>query len=156
MKLDKLNKWLTLVANLGVLIGVFFLVAEMRQSNSIANREAASEISTSGSELNSFVLENQEFAMLRSKLRDANANLSPLEQEQVLSWTLMQLNHWTLVNNSYENGLIDEPIYEIQLQAGLRLVRRYPGMFNYLAEIVNELGDAPGRNVFIERILGDR
>ncbi len=32
MDLDKLNKWLTLVANLGVVAGIFFLAIEIRQN----------------------------------------------------------------------------------------------------------------------------
>ena len=156
MELDKLNKWLTLIANLGVLIGVFFLVVELRQSNSIANREAASEITSAGSKLNSGVVENPEFAMLRSKLRDADAELSPMEEEQALSWTLMQLNFYILVDNSYENGLIDESLYEIYQQASLRTVRRYPGMFNFLIEVLSELKLTSRSNSIIDRLLEER
>lgn len=32
MNLDNLNKWLTLVANLGVVVGIFFLAIEIRQN----------------------------------------------------------------------------------------------------------------------------
>ena len=32
MNLDNLNKWLMLVANIGVLAGIFFLVLEIRQN----------------------------------------------------------------------------------------------------------------------------
>ncbi len=156
MELDKLNKWLTLIANLGVLIGVFFLVLEIRQSNSIANREAASEISNAGSELNFRVIENQEFAMLRSKLRDADADLSPMEEEQALSWALTQLNYYILVSNSYENGLITEFIYELQQKSALRMARRYPGMFNFLSEVLDDIGMPPGSNSFVDRLLEDR
>lgn len=35
MKLDNLNKWLTLVANLGVVVGIFFLAFEVRQNQEI-------------------------------------------------------------------------------------------------------------------------
>jgi hypothetical protein len=33
MNLDKLNRWLSLLANLGVLVGLIFLIAELNQSN---------------------------------------------------------------------------------------------------------------------------
>ena len=36
MKTDRVNKWLTLAANIGVLIGLFFLIAELRQNTSIS------------------------------------------------------------------------------------------------------------------------
>ena len=37
---DRLNRWLTLGANIGVLVGLLLLVAELRQTNSIAKAEA--------------------------------------------------------------------------------------------------------------------
>lgn len=40
MDTEKVNKWLTLGANVGVLIGLLLLVPEIRQTNSIAKAEA--------------------------------------------------------------------------------------------------------------------
>ena len=37
---NKVNKWLTLGANFGVLIGIFFLAVELRQNNDIARAQA--------------------------------------------------------------------------------------------------------------------
>ena len=39
MESDRLNRWLTLVANIGVLIGLVLLVIEIRQSNLLALAE---------------------------------------------------------------------------------------------------------------------
>ena len=40
MDTDRLNRWLTLAANIGVIIGLVLLVAEIRQTNAIAKAEA--------------------------------------------------------------------------------------------------------------------
>lgn len=40
MDTDRLNRWLTLGANIGVLVGLLLLVAEIRQTNAIAQAEA--------------------------------------------------------------------------------------------------------------------
>jgi hypothetical protein len=37
---EKLNSWLTLLANLGVLLGIFFLAIELRQNNELMEAEA--------------------------------------------------------------------------------------------------------------------
>ncbi len=47
MKTVQLNRWLTLSANVGVLIGIFFLVAEMQQTNSIAKAEVKNSLTQS-------------------------------------------------------------------------------------------------------------
>lgn len=44
MKTDRLNRWLTLGANLGVLVGLLLLVGEIRQTNNIAKAEAVNAI----------------------------------------------------------------------------------------------------------------
>jgi hypothetical protein len=41
MNMDKLNRWLTLGANVGVLLGIFFLAFELRQNNALLQSEAS-------------------------------------------------------------------------------------------------------------------
>jgi len=40
MNLDKLSKWLVLVANIGVVIGIFALIAELNHSSRLAEVSA--------------------------------------------------------------------------------------------------------------------
>ncbi len=40
MNLDKLNQWLSLVANLGVMVGIIFLVVELSQNTQALNANA--------------------------------------------------------------------------------------------------------------------
>ena len=153
MDFDKLNKWLSLIANFGVLVGLIFLIVEIQQSNSIANREATSEIASMGSDLNAKVIENPDFALLRSMLRNSDPDLSPSEEEQAVSWTLMQVNYWSLVGNSYENGLVSEDSYTRQHAAALRMIRRYPGMKQLLEETMSEINSNSGASEFLRSIV---
>ncbi len=61
MDFDKLNRWVTLVANIGVVAGNFFLAIEMRQgivATRIAARDSASQghIDFMGSVIDSSIL----------------------------------------------------------------------------------------------------
>ena len=40
MSIDKLNSWLTLAANVGVLVGIFFLAYELQQNTNVARSSA--------------------------------------------------------------------------------------------------------------------
>ena len=44
MKLDDLNRWLTLAANLGVILGIVFIGIEMNQSTRATKAQTAQEI----------------------------------------------------------------------------------------------------------------
>ena len=39
MQFEKINQWLTLVANVGVIVGIFFLATEIRQTNELMESE---------------------------------------------------------------------------------------------------------------------
>ena len=43
MDVDKLNRWLTLVANLGVIVGIIFLIVEIRQNTTISRSQTRSQ-----------------------------------------------------------------------------------------------------------------
>lgn len=56
--MEKLNQWLTLAANLGVLIGVIFVVVELNQANRIAAYSAESTRRTQFLAMNTARIEN--------------------------------------------------------------------------------------------------
>lgn len=85
MDLDKANRWLTLVANIGVLIGLIVLIVELRQNSDIMraqmhNEAAAIRVSNRHAEANS-----GEIARIQAKLAEAagrsilDVDESPLE-----------------------------------------------------------------------------
>jgi len=50
-KLDQINRWMMLAANVGVLLGILFLVFELRQNTIASHAEAASNYQDSFSEI---------------------------------------------------------------------------------------------------------
>ena len=81
MKLDRLNQWLTLLTNLGVLIGLVFLIAELNQSNRIAVYSAESTRRTQFLDMNTSRIENPEII---AKLMNPDPELSDVEWVQAL------------------------------------------------------------------------
>jgi len=73
-KLDRINRWMMLVANIGVLIGILFLVFELRQNTVASRLEAASNFQDTFSEIEFFIAQNPEFA----ELLDAGRNGRPV------------------------------------------------------------------------------
>ena len=51
MNVDKLNRWLTLGANVGVVIGLIVLIVELRQNSSLTRAEMEIELTTVQSDL---------------------------------------------------------------------------------------------------------
>jgi hypothetical protein len=81
MNLEKLNDWLTLAANIGVIVGIFALVAELNHSSRIAE---ATAFQTRMSEI-------QEATVQLSLSADLPVILSKLENEGVSSLNEVEL-----------------------------------------------------------------
>jgi hypothetical protein len=67
MNVDRLNRWLGLFANFGVLAGILFLAFELNQNTVATRLEAASNFNASFSEIEFFIVGNPEFSDLLTK-----------------------------------------------------------------------------------------
>lgn len=105
MKIDKLNQWLSLLANVGVLVGLVFLIAELNQANRIAVYTAESTRSAQFIGLNTSRIENPEII---AKLMRPDPEFTDIEWVQALYTARQQINTWIDAENALINGLLSE------------------------------------------------
>lgn len=105
MNLDKLNQWLSLLANLGVLVGLVFLIAELNQANRIAVYTAESTRSSQFLGMNTSRIENPEII---AKLMQPDPDFTDIEWVQALYTARQQINTWIDAENAVINGLLSE------------------------------------------------
>ncbi|MEZ5489622.1 MAG: hypothetical protein R3F50_04790 [Gammaproteobacteria bacterium] len=110
MKLDSINRWLTLIANLGVLAGVIFLVIELRQNNVIAKAETRSEMSRISVE-NTRMYQDPFAIALFSKV-NRGEELTLEERGWLLLAYESEFKAWQNIYYQYRVGLFDEPELE--------------------------------------------
>jgi len=91
MKFGNLKENVSLVANLGVLLGIVFLITEINQSNRIATNEAETNLSIMGNELNRNVQSSADFMV---KLTSSESQLTEAEEIKLASITLEHFNTW--------------------------------------------------------------
>jgi hypothetical protein len=82
---DRLNRWLTFGANIGVIAGILLLAYELRQNNDFMGAEARYNRLIINTENYGRMAENREFAELWLKASD-NEQLSRSEQIQIDSF----------------------------------------------------------------------
>lgn len=106
MNLDKLNRWLTLGANVGVLLGIFFLAFELRQNNALLQSEASIAYVEMRSGGMSETARDSEY--LRTFLKAIEGEeLSPVESLSLdfEYWSLFV--NWEWEYEQYNNGVLD-------------------------------------------------
>jgi hypothetical protein len=67
MNIDSVNKWLTLVANFGVIVGIIFLAVEVNQNNQLMEAEARSLRNSSTADSYLLVAKNSDIASILLK-----------------------------------------------------------------------------------------
>ena len=131
-----LTEILNLVASAAVLVGLVFLIVEIRQTNQIALRDSRADIVNSGIQVNGFLLENPDLTALLLKLRDPAPELTELEKEQAMLLAVSRFSFWTNINVGAETGLLPNMNLEAYLGAIRQYFDNYPGFAPYFEGIL--------------------
>ena len=133
MKLDKLNSWLTLLANLGVILGIIFLALEVRQNEETLRLQYELALLDSNS------LEVSRFSELR-RLWLQNPELLKIYQDGMAGRELNELDRATFMTMCseevwayalmYERAVVlDRPIFrDSTIKVTRRELEENPGL----------------------------
>lgn len=139
-KAEKINSWVTLGANLGVLIGLIVLIVELGQNSDLvraqihqarADNFVAHRISVADSEL-----------LLPAMVKFNNAGgpndvsallkLDPIERARIRRYYGAMLTGYDNLYFQYRNGLLDEDFYSVRV---VNTVRRITPLWSELGLI---------------------
>jgi len=118
MNLSKLNDWLLLVANVGVVLGIFALIAELSQSTRIAEVSAfqtrMSEIQESSVEL----ALSQDLAQILVKMTNEGvASLSQVEAMRAAAWHNAIIRRMQSQYFQFQQGFLDRRSIDLTLSS---------------------------------------
>ncbi len=117
MNFDKLDRWVSVAANIGVLIGIIFLVLEIRtntESNILGVQEA---YSSNFIQINTLAT-SPEIAGLLLKSRSGDT-LTPVEDMQLDAYFRLFLTQTNFIRRLYDRGVVSE-IELIEAYEGVR------------------------------------
>ena len=127
MDSDRLNKWLTLAANIGVIAGIMFLAMELRQNSELM--KAQSRTVMSQDTVNLLTLNVSDASYLDAVHRGlAGEELTVLEQAQFRRTYNAWIWHWNNLAYQYRAGFYDESEYSLQIEIIRGDLERLPGM----------------------------
>ena len=107
MDTDKLNKWLSLGANIGVLAGIVFLAVELRQNNEILEAQARRDQFEFRRAAGAMLIANPDLAEIAYKASNGE-ELSPSEAFRFAQWTYQIFRAWEWQFNEYLEGTLTE------------------------------------------------
>jgi hypothetical protein len=137
---NNVNKWLTLLANIGVLVGIVFLVLEIQQSNRIALATTEMSVWDKHQSLNEIVLADDNVAELLVKASTPNVELSAVDREKLSAYLYVSINTWLAIEVAYSNGMLTRTSFD-DIRGDIDgILHYYPAMRPIMQEAV---GDYP-------------
>ena len=129
MKKIDLGQTISLLANIGVLVGIVFVGFELRQSNRIAVGTTSYELSRNWLAINDLILTNPEVRNLLVELRDEDFQPDNDQHEELANaYARRQLSNWIAIQEAYDNGLVSKELYDVALSEVSYIVAFRPGV----------------------------
>ena len=113
MESDRLARWLTIGANLGVLIGLLLLIAELKQNRDMMRAQIRHELAAGIVDLLQTPASNEQLADVLFR-GVSGETLTPTESFQFELRTNALFRYWEDVHYQYRVGLYDDVEFEKQ------------------------------------------
>lgn len=134
--MNKLNQWITLFANIGVLVSIMILTFEIRQNTSQMQVEASFSMNQSLNALNASIYSDSKFADIYIRGCKSLENLNELEKAQFRAYAFDMLNLYI-----FDNELKEQDIGNIHTNISDVMITRFrsnPGLKEFLSTIESE------------------
>lgn len=143
MKSQNLHRWLTLAANLGVLVGIVLVTVELRQNLTAVQAQTRHEVSAGFVDFMRSVAENSELASIRRR-GDLGEDLSVEERYRYEAFTRGLFRYWENVHYQYRTDLYDPAEFARQREAWRSHAAAAPGVVQWwcahASEFSNDFG----------------
>ena len=127
MNFDKLNQWLSLAANLGVLAGIIFVGLELSQTQISMEAQSSTTRAEMTIENRRYFSDNQLNVVLRKIPENQEISISELASLQ--TWYIVVLRQIENLHYQHELGVLDEEIWQSNYST-LITICRSPGFRN--------------------------
>jgi hypothetical protein len=111
--MDRLNRWLTLLANLGVIVGILLLVYETRQNTEAINSQTRAAIYAGAQEE---LWKNMEYPDVTVNFQTTDHKLTVNEKVRLDAWLTASLRAREFAWLEYRSGNVDEGSWQAERQ----------------------------------------
>ena len=119
MNLDNINRWLTLIANLGIVAGLGLLVLELNQATRLAETEAyVARTQGVGGYFAELALSSDLASILERLDRDGLDSLTATERRRARAWEVARMYRIDGQYHEYQQGFLDKETIDNAIMLG--------------------------------------
>ena len=160
MNADSINRWLSLGANVGVVIGLILLLVELDQNSDLVRSQIHQARSDEHVAYRMGVADSDHLLAARLKLEEAGGlndlssidQVSPMEARRIKEFLTARHQDYDNLFFQYQQGYLDEEFYVYRVAQSIRLFGPWWRKLN----IFESGGRRPSFQREIDRILADK
>jgi len=126
LKVERLNQWLTLLANLGVIAGIVFLALELQQNTEMIRAQSRADMSRDVGNLLSLHVNDPEYIDAMSRGLHGET-LTEIEAVQFRRTYNAMIWHWNNLEYQHRAGLYPTSEYRLQMNIIRRDISQLSG-----------------------------
>ena len=130
MNTDRLNRWMTLGANLGVLVGIILLIVELTQNREMMRAQIRNDIAAHEVQRMDILVADAELAEILVRVQNGE-DLSPSEEIRARFRRYGSFRSWENVYYQYQLGLFDQSEYVGQRASWTFIIKNRNGYKDY-------------------------
>ena len=146
MESDKVNRWLTLGANIGVLIGIILVVVELDQNREMVRAQTRNDISQQLTNRLLTVASNTQMTSVKRRA-EAGEELTVDEEHQYFLFLVANMRDWENMHYQYRHGTFDKSEFDAERTTWRSLINSNKAFAagwcktrqNYSPEFVSEI-----------------
>ena len=146
MDTNQLNRWLTLGANIGVLIGIVLLIVELDQNRDMIQAQTRNDISWQVTDFLTRVASDRDFSSLKYRA-ELGEELSAEEESRYFYHFSANLRIWENIHYQYRQGMFDDSEFNAAISTWRWLIsvnKRFVPIWcqsrqNYSPEFMHEI-----------------
>ena len=127
---DRVNRWLALGANIGVLIGIALLIVELNQNRDMMRAQTRNEISQGELSLLSLTASSRDLSNIVAKA-NRGEELTPAEQVMWESRSESVFRLWQNVHYQGKHGMYDEEEFSKHIDTMKNVIEGSPSLVVY-------------------------
>ena len=151
LQFERLNRWLTLLANIGVVAGLVFVAIEIR-TNTDANRLAIYDgYSQNWFNAHAQIAGNGELAAIVERATNGE-QLTPVDARRYHGYVFMRITNAVNMLRAYDSGLISEA----EMREAMRALRGSAKSSDTFRELIEPIGNERLRSLILDEDGLDR
>ena len=114
MTSDRITNWTAIITNIAVVVGLFFVGLEFRNSTRSAESERIDSLTQGSIDINRVYVEDAQLSDIILRSYTDPDSLTPTDRDRLQHLIVISYLHFRRIHRAHQSGLLPDEVYEVE------------------------------------------